>query len=345
MAAEDSGLPVSRRRFVQGAGMAGLGLLAGCGRLPWQTAQARAPQTWRLGVLSARPDNRGLETELREGLRELGYVEGQNLVIEARYVEASNREQGLAVATELVQLPVDLIITGGILTTMAARAATSTVPIVQMWGVGDMMRTGLVDSLARPGGNVTGMTNLGPDLTGKLLELLKQTAPSLSQAAVLSFYPPQSVAHAELETVSHGAAQVLGIEVHVVTVNDHSELEPALDAVTRGDRVGLVVLQSAFTIARRQHVVNLAKERRVASIYDGREFAVAGGLLAYEESFVGNGRRAATLVDKILRGASPASLPVQRPMRFDFVINLKTAQALGLSIPPHILLQATEVIQ
>jgi putative ABC transport system substrate-binding protein len=331
----------SRRQFVQGVGL--VGLLAGCGRLPGQALPS--PRVWRLGVLASNPDNRGLETELREGLRELGYVEGQNLVIEARYPEAANRELGAACAAELVQLPVDLLVTVGILLTMDARAVTSTVPIVQMWGVGDMVRTALVDSLARPGGNVTGLTNLGPELTGKLLELLKETAPSLSRAAVLSPYNLQSVNHAEVEAVSQGAAQALGVEAQVVTVNDHSQLEPALIALTRSDRDGLVVLQSAFTIAQRQRVVDMANEQRLPTIYDGRQFAVAGGLLAYEESYAGNGRRAAAFVDKILKGTSPATLPVQRPMRFDFVINLKTAQALGLTIPQHVLLQATEVIQ
>jgi putative ABC transport system substrate-binding protein len=332
---------LSRRQFVVGAGVAGLGLVVGCGRLPWQAQPpVRIP---RLGLLTAGPQS-PLEEEFRDELRKLGYVDRQSIVIEARYAQ-DNQQQAATLAAELVQLPVDVVATLGSRATFAASEVTGTVPLVQVWGVGELVGSKRVTSLARPGGNVTGMTEIAGELTSKLIELLKTAAPEVSQVVVLTPFPRHHPSHQLVEAGSQHAATILGINVQLLLVDTPDDLDPALEEITRGTGNGLVVVGGFIFNRRRQQIVDLALARRMPTISNRRDFAVSGGLLAYEGSPAGNTGRAAALVDKVLKGANPGDLPVERPMRFDFVANLKTARELGIIFSQEILLQVTEVIE
>jgi putative tryptophan/tyrosine transport system substrate-binding protein len=336
---------LSRRQFVVGA--AGFGLVVGCGRLPGQ-GQSDGRQTARsrrLGLLAS-PQN-PYEDEFRQALRELGYRDGRDLIIEARHEQnyEAGTEEFRALAADLVQLPVDVIATIGVRATYGAHDASSSIPIVQVWGVGDLVGTRMVQSFARPGGNVTGMTNITQELIGKWLQLLKEAVPSIAQAAVLSFLPPVSPGYASLETTAQAAARALGIEVTLLSANDDHEFDLALANVARRPYDGLLVTVGVVMNRRRQELLDMAIERRLPLICDSRQFTALGGLMSYAGSASDNARRGAALVDKVLRGTSPAEIPVERPTRFDFVVNLKTAQALGITFPNEIMLQVTEVIQ
>jgi putative ABC transport system substrate-binding protein len=329
---------LSRRRFLQGAGLASLGLLVGCGSLPFSAAQpAKIP---RVGFLATDPEvtDRVTTEAVRAGLRELGYVEGQSLVVEYRYAE-NQPERHLDLAAELVRLPVDLMIGQGARAALAAKQATATIPIVMASGGSDPMALGLVQSLARPGGNVTGVAQ--GLLGSKRLGLLKDVVPGLERVAVLwhSTAPLAATNLAEL----HEAGQKVGIQVQPVEVRD-ADVESAIDTATREQARGLIVIQGPLLSIRVQ-LADLALQRGLPTMYPIKDYVQAGGLMAYSPSEEDIGRRAAYYVDRILKGAEPADLPVEQPTRFDFVINLQTAQALGLTIPPHVLLQATQVIQ
>lgn len=330
----------SRRRFVRGASLAGLGLLAGCGRLP---GPAQPPaQSPRLGVLAvgSPADSAPNLDALRQGLQELGYVEGQNLAMEYRYA-AGRREHLPDLAADLVRLPVDLIVTPGA-GAEAAKAASEAVPVV-MATHADPVGSRLIASFAHPGGNVTGLTTIALELAGKRLELLKEAVPGASRVAVIWNAGVASMAGEYGETVI--AAEALGVELQSVTVRQPADLDRAYEAVTAAGIDALVVLADVFTLANRAKIVALAAQSGLPAISGDREYASAGGLLAYGPNLLAQWHRAATYIDKILKGAKPADLPVERPREFDFVINLKTTQALGLTIPEHVLLQATEVIQ
>ena len=326
---------LSRRQLVQGAGAVGLGLLAGCGRLPGQTPPISA-RTHRLGFIGTED----VLPTLRQALGALGYVEGQNLTIHAHFARGPASADA---AAELIQVPVDVIVTTGISTTLAASRVTSLVPIVQARGGGDLVARGVVVSLAQPGGNVTGVTELAPQLAGKRLELLRETVPDASQAAVLWNVRNPENRHevAELQL----AAQALGIHLQAVGVQGAEELDGAFEAASRERVGGLVVVRDGFTLEHEARIAALALEQRLPSMYEQRSYVAAGGLLAYGARGTDSIERAALYVDRILKGTKPADLPIEQPMRFDFAINLKTAQALGLTIPHHVLLQATEVIQ
>jgi putative ABC transport system substrate-binding protein len=341
MAAEHRRLHISRRRFVQSAGLAGLGLLAGCGRLPWQTAPARV---YRIGILASAsnpPDSWNLQA-FHDGLCELGYVVGHNVRVDYRHVI----EPGEVAphAAELVRLAPDVIlVAGGNPSIRAVREATSTIPIVMAQAGVDPVAVGLVDSLARPGGNLTGFTQITAELAGKRLELLKETMPTASRVGALGPLesPDKRLELAELQA----AAQALGFSLHALDVRTLEDLASALEAAIHEQLEGLIVLQEAFTIRQRARIAELTVRARLPAIYETPLFVEAGGLMAYGVNLPDLYRRAATHVDKILNSARPADLPVERPTKFDFVINLRTAQALGLTIPQHVLLQATEVIQ
>jgi putative tryptophan/tyrosine transport system substrate-binding protein len=234
-------------------------------------------------------------------------------------------------------------VTIGTAATLAARNATSTIPIVQATGLADLVREGVVGSLARPGGNVTGLTAMAPELSAKRLELLGQAVSGLSRVSVL--WNPADPYGSLLFEETEGAAQVLGIQLQSLEVRSLDDIVSQLAAATRARDGALVVLPDPITITHQAQIAALATASRLPSMFDRSEFAEAGGLLSYGPDFTDITRRAAAYVDKILKGVSPGELPVERPTRFDFVINLKTAQALGLTIPPHVLLQATEVIQ
>ena len=279
----------------------------------------------------------------RQGLRELGYVEGQNLVIEHRYAEGSE-ERLRDLAAELVRLKVDVIVAGGAAAISAAQHATRTIPIV-MSGGDDPVRQGFVASLTHPGGNITGLSFLGAELPGKRLEILKETVPQSTRIAVLA-----NPAFPAYESAMHNltvAARALGLHLHVVEVRHADELDTAFAALTRAGADAVIVIPDAVLLhsGRGQVVADLAAKSRLPVMYGWREWVVAGCLMSYGPSRPAMVRRVAVFVDKILKGAKPGELPVEQSMKFELAINLKTAKALGLTIPPRVLFQADEVIE
>jgi putative ABC transport system substrate-binding protein len=279
----------------------------------------------------------------RQGLRELGYVEGQNLVMESRYAEGS-AERLPDLAAELVQLKVDVIVAGGGAGIRAAQRATQTIPIV-MAVTGDAVREGFVASLAHPGGNITGLSWLGDELPGKRLELLKETVPQSARVAVLA-NPANPAGYETAIRSLTVAARALGLHLHVAEVRSADALETAFAALTREGADALIVQEEPLLIDHlRGRIAALAVTHRLPAMSYWKSAVEAGGLMSYGPSMLDMQRRAATYVDKILQGAKPGDLPVEQPTKFELVINLKTAEALGITIPPRILFQADEVIQ
>jgi putative ABC transport system substrate-binding protein len=279
-----------------------------------------------------------------QGLRDLGYVEGRNLVIEYRDAEGK-LERLPALAAELVALKVDVIVVGGRLHALAAMQATRTLPIV-FAAVSDPVQSGLVTSLARPGGNVTGSSNLNPELVGKCLEQLKQAVPGVSRVAVL--WQPGAVGERtekDMLKAAEVAGRALGVRLQFVEARGPADFDRAFSDMTRARAGALTVLVSTMFIIERRRLVDLAVKNRLPAVYLLREFVDAGGLMAYGPNFADSYRRAATYVDKILKGAKPGDLPVEQPMKFELVINLKAAKALGLTIPPSLLGRADQAIQ
>jgi putative ABC transport system substrate-binding protein len=275
-----------------------------------------------------------------EGLRQRGYVPGQNLVIECRWTEG-REERAPALAAELVSRKVDLLVAGGTVQVRAAKQATSTIPIV-MVGVLEPVRRGLVPSLAHPGGNVTGLTDTLMETEGKRLQLLKEAVPKISRVALL--YAPGSP-EPLLMREREAAAQTLGLTLQVYRVREPSEFAGAFTAMTTARAEALFVVPNPFWDGHEQRIVDLAAQSHLPAIYQTRDFVKAGGLMAYGVNFLDLFRRTATFVDKILKGAKPGDLPVEQPTKFELVVNLKAAKALGLTIPQSILLRADEVIQ
>jgi len=275
-------------------------------------------------------------------LHTLGYVEGESILIEYRFTD-STPERAPAFAAELVGLNPDLIVANGGVPVAAAKAATTTIPIVGVPLGGDPVGTGLVATLARPGGNVTGLSTVAGGTIAKRLQLLREAVPSISRAAVLwnAINPVKAAEYKEAQAV----AESLGLELLSTEVRGPNDFEGAFQAITSSRVDALVVLSETLTLAHSAWIAAFTVERRLSSIYETREFADAGGLMSYGLSLADLFRRAATYVDRILKGARPADLPVEQPTKFDFAVNLKTAQALGLTIPQGVLAQATEVIQ
>jgi putative tryptophan/tyrosine transport system substrate-binding protein len=301
---------------------------------------ARVHRIGFLSVLSLTNNPHDLEA-FRQGLRELGYVEGQNIAIEYRFAEG-RPERLPALAAELVHLKVDVIVTAAPAAPEAAQRATNTIPIV-FAVVGDPVAVGLVASVARPGGNITGLSSMAPEVVGKQLELLKEVAPKISRMAVLQ--NPSNQAHPFVLRQAEGAARTLGLQLHIVQAGTPAEIDAAF-ATMRSQRAGgVLILRDSFFLAQRAQIAALAAKDRLPSVYGLKEQAEAGGLMAYGASTPPMYRRAATYVDKILKGAKPSDLPVEQPTKFELVINLKTAKALGLTIPPSLLQRADEVIQ
>jgi putative ABC transport system substrate-binding protein len=277
----------------------------------------------------------------RQGLREFGYVEGQNVVIDYRYTEG--RDDRLAdLATELVRLKVDLILTRGTPAALAAKQATGTIPVV-MAASGDPLGTGIVASLARPGGNVTGLSAFVRDLQAKRVELLSEMVPGIARVAGL-FNMSNPALPLEWKEVEM-AARSLGIQPQLLDVRTPEDLGRAFDAAITQRADALVVGIDGLTQTHRRPIADLAAQHRLPAIYAGREFVDAGGLISYGVSYADLYYRAASFVNKIFKGTKPADLPVEQPTTFELVINLKTAQALGLTIPPTLLFQADEVIR
>jgi putative ABC transport system substrate-binding protein len=277
----------------------------------------------------------------RRGLRVLGYVEGQNIAIEYRWAEG-RFERLPDLAAELVRLNVDVIVTATTPAIQAAKQATKTIPIVMAVSA-DPVETGLVASLARPGGNITGLSLLAPEIVGKQLQLLKEAVPKVSRVAVLC--NPANLSSAPQLREAEVAARPLGVRLQILEARSPDEFESAFAAMTR-ERVGsLLVLGDPLFFQQRTRLADLAAKSRVPAMYGVSEHAEAGGLIAYSANVSDVYRRAATYVDKILKGAKPADLPVEQPTTFELVINLKTARALGLTIPQTVLIRADQVIQ
>jgi putative ABC transport system substrate-binding protein len=310
------------------------------------TADGQQPaKVYRIGVLASAPPTTPEVSRLwgafRQGLGERGWVEGQNVVIESRWSEGQV-ERFPALAAEIVRLNVDLIFAVGTAGALAAKQATGVIPIVMAY-VGDPVEQGLVASLARPGGNVTGLTFLvGPEIAGKYLELLKEAVPKASRVAVL--LGPAGRGSAIFKQ-TQAAAQALAVKLQPLEVRSPNELEGAFAAMARGRANALLVLPRPFTFVHARRIADFAAKSRLPAVYAFRESVEGGGLMAYAADAPDMFRRAASYVDKILKGARAADLPVEQPMRFELVINLRTAKAMGLTIPQSVLFRADQVIQ
>jgi putative ABC transport system substrate-binding protein len=305
-------------------------------------AQAQQPsKVPRVGVLWERTPTDPFIAAFRQGLRELGYTEGQSIVIEERYAYGV-LDRFPALIAELLDLNVEVLVVAGTNAAQAAKARTSTVPIVFTLPA-NPVEDGLVASFAHSGGNVTGLSTHTPGLTGKQLELLKAAVPQASRVTVL--YNAVNPVHSLSLQEAREAAQALAMELQMLEVRQENDLASAFAALTAWRAEAVLALSGPPLGTELAHLAQLAAEHRVPAMYVRREFVEVGGLLAYGPSFTDNFRRAATYVDKILKGAKPADLPVEQPMKYELIINLKTAKALGLTMPPSLLLLADEVIQ
>src|SRR5215831_14230255 len=308
------------------------------------SAQAQQPKkTPRIGYLiGSSPSADAARYEaFRQSLRELGYVEGKNIVIEARNAEGKS-DRFPALVAELVRLKVDVIVTSGANTTRVAKEATTTIPIVFAQD-GDPVANGFVASLARPGGNLTGLSTLSPELNGKRLELLKEIVPKLSRVAILGTSTVPG--HARFLKETEPAAGALRLQLQFLDVLDPKDIETGFRAASKGRADAILMLAGPVLGSQRAQVVDHAEKSRVPAIYPQTEYTEAGGLMYYGTNTPDLFRRAATYVDKILKGAKPADLPVEQPTKFEFVINLKTAKQIGITIPPNVLAQADKIIK
>jgi putative tryptophan/tyrosine transport system substrate-binding protein len=303
----------------------------------------RAQQTAklpRLGFLTAGKDSPGLPA-LLDGLHQLGWMEGKTIIVEYRYAE--NRNDRLAeLAAELVRLNVDVIVAAGTLAPLAAKRATATIPIV-MTSAGDPLGTRLVSGLAKPGGNVTGLSLMSPDISGKRLELLEQIVPDVARVAIIwnASNPYPALVFRQTES----AARQLKLEVQSLEVRAPDDVNSALEAAVRQKANALITVEDPLTVNYRKQIADFAVKNRLPTMSGLREYADVGGLLSYGPALADLYRRAAGYVDKILKGAKPSELPVEQPTKFELVVNLKTAKALGLTIPPDMLAIADAVIE
>jgi putative ABC transport system substrate-binding protein len=297
----------------------------------------------RIGLLSSFSPSASAvwHQAFQEGLRDLGWMEGKNIGIEYRYAEGET-ERLPDLAADLVRLKVDIIVAAFANDALAAKKATRTIPIV-MASTGDPVATGLVGSLARPGGNITGLSTMSPDLAGKRLQLLKEIVPKLSRLAVL--WNPQAPSSALNWKELQLPARELGIQLHSLEVRSPDDFDKAFEAATTAGAGALTIMPDPLFGRNLRRIVDFAAKRRLPSIFHIREFVASGGLVAYGPDRSDLFRRAATYVDKILKGAKPADLPVEQASKFELVINLKTAKALGLTIPQSLLLRADQVIE
>lgn len=295
----------------------------------------------RIGFLSPGNATSSPTDAFRQGLRELGYVEGQNLVVEYRWAEGDTARLA-ALAADLTRLRVEVLVTTNNPAVLAAKQATNTIPVVCV-ACSEPVGTGLVASLAHPGGNVTGLSLVTPELSGKRLQLLQETLPNIGRVALL--WDAGHVGMSDRVRETEAAAKRLGITLHVEWVKDPAKLNGAFAALAQARPDAFLTTVEPFTEGHRQRIVDFAAQQRLPAIYEDRELVDAGGLMAYGPSLAANYRRAATYVDKILKGAKPADLPVEQPTKFEFVINLKTAKTLGLTIPQSVLFRADEVIR
>jgi putative ABC transport system substrate-binding protein len=278
---------------------------------------------------------------LRDGLRELGYEEGRNVIIEFRWADGKY-DQFPALVAELLAAKVDVIITAGTPATLAIKKATSTVPLVFI-AVGDPVGTGVVPNLGRPGGNITGLSSIAPDLEGKRLELLREVVPKLSHVAF--FLNPANAFHTASMRQARVAAQSLGIKLQPMEVNKSEQLDGAFASIVKEKPDALLILADRIFLHNRKRMMEFAIQQRLPSVNAYRELVEAGGLISYGPSYEDMHRRAAVYVDKILKGTKPADLPIEQPTKFTLLINLKTAKTLGLTVPPTLVARADELIE
>jgi putative tryptophan/tyrosine transport system substrate-binding protein len=327
---------MKRREFIT--------LLGGAPIWPLVAQAQQRPNMPRVGYLFSLTESEGrhLWEASRQGLRELGYVEGRNIIVEVRWV-GGRYEQLPSVLAEFERLKVDVIVIAATPGNVAAKVLTSTIPVVFV-AVADPERAGLVASLSRPGGRFTGLSLLTPEMSGKRVELLAEAAPQrVSRVAVL--FNPNNLSNSVLLENTQAAARKLGIELESLEVRDPEEVERAMETALAKGANALTALDDPFIHSHRARIIALAAKHRLPAMYGTREFADEGGLMAYGPLRPDIYRRAAIFIDKILKGAKPADLPVEQPTKFEFVVNLKTAKALGLEMPTTLLLRANEVIE
>jgi putative ABC transport system substrate-binding protein len=325
---------MDRRTFL--GSLAG-GLLA----VPLAVEAQQVGRVPRIGVLA--PGSPPLEQfeALREGLRDLGYIEGQTIMLEPRWDEGSTARHASLVA-DLVRLKVDIIVAGTTPTALAAQKATRTIPIV-MAAIADPVGAGLVTSLARPGGNTTGMSLISAELSGKRIGILKEGIPSVSRVAVL--WNPMNPNTEGLLRDTKSAAESLGIQVQVLEVRTVADVDTAFQSAAKGGAQALVTVQDVLFTLQRARIAEIARKRRIPTMSGETGFAAAGGLMNYGPNITDSWRRSAVYVDRILKGAQPGDLPIEQPIKFELVINLKTAKTLGLTFPQSLLLRADQVIE
>ena len=304
-------------------------------------AQAQqATKVFRIGYLSVVGPGPGVEA-FRRALREIGYVEGKNVAIEFRYAD-SKFDRLPALADELVRLKVDVLVASSTPAALAAQNATKTIPIVFV-NVSDPVAAGLIDSLAHPGGNITGIANIATVLAGKRLELLKETVPKLSRVAEL--WNPQDPASAQQWKESLLSARELGLQLHSMEVSSADKYEGAFKEAIKARSAALAVTHHALAVSNQKQIADLAIKNRLPAIYARGDYVDSGGLMSYGADQAEQWKRAAYYVDRILKGAKPADLPVEQPMRYELVLNFKTAKALGLSIPPIVQMRVTRAVK
>ena len=325
---------MERRRFIEV-------IAGGFVAAPLAVEAQQAGKVPRIAYIRAEAPPAADVEAFRQGLREHGYFEGKNIVVEYRWADG-NDQRLRAIVADLIRVKVDLIVASAPAAARAAKEATTTIPIVMVL-VADPVAFGFVASLARPGGNVTGFAFLLPELSGKRLQLLKDAIPRLSRVAVLwnAANPYKAFDLKEVQAV----AEALRVAVETLPVRGPDDFAHAFETAVASGAGGLITLDDPFTIAHRTRIVSLALKYRLPALYGVRPFADAGGLMSYGPDRVDQNRRAATYVDKILRGAKPADLPVEQPTKFELVINLKTAKALELTIPPSLLQRADDIVQ
>ena len=323
-----------RREFIK---------LLGGAAAAWPVALHAQPKIPRVGFMgnSTAALEANLVDSFRDGLRELGYQEGRNIVIEYRWADGKY-ERFPALVAELIAAKVDVIVTAGTPAALAVKKATTTVPLV-MVAVGDPVGTGLVPSLARPGGNLTGLSSIAPDLEGKRLDLLREVVPTLSHVAV--FFNSLNPFHVVSMRQAHAAAQTMGIKLQQHDIRKSEDLDGAFAAIRKERPDALLILADRVFLHNRQRMMDFTEEQRLPNVNAYKELVEAGGLMSYGPSYEDMHKRAAIYVDKILKGAKPADLPIEQPSKFTFIINLKAAKALGVTVPPSLLTLADKVIE
>jgi putative tryptophan/tyrosine transport system substrate-binding protein len=335
-----------RPRRIQNPKWVGLFALAVAFAISEAVVRAQQPaKVFKIGYFSAQSDGRGsrggAHEVVRRELHTIGYIEGKNITFEYRY--AGNKPDRLpSLADELARLNVDLILATSTSAALAAKNATKTIPVVFL-GSGDPVALGLVDSLARPGGNLTGTTSIAEVLSGKRLEILKETLPKLSRVAV--FWDPKAPESVQQWKESQLAARELGLQLHSMEISGADKFESAFNEATKVRSAAVAGTHASLFTTNRKRIVDLAAKNRLPAIYSREDYVDSGGLMSYGADRAEPYRRAALMIDKILKGAKPADLPVEQPTKFELVINLKTAQALSLTIPPIVLMRAERVVK